>query len=302
MARRIMVNMRQTDRAAIRPVQFAPQREVVPGIEVMTLETMRQRAGLREFRGPQRLGFDLLIRIDTGASIHAVDLVAYDLVPGDTMWIHAGQVQQWGDIGSIDGPVVLFTPPALDPDTRLRIRATGMALRSHFPAGSAGSGQDLAWSYLRHCASLAAGVPQALGAALVARSLATLLLELVARSVAPGTARSQPAEDFLRLRDAIEDGFTTEHRVAAYARRLGYSTRTLDRLARANAGLTAKALIDERVVLEAQRVLAHGDDPIAAIGGALGFDDPSNFSKYFTKRVGTTPAAFRRRAREGEAT
>jgi AraC-like DNA-binding protein len=135
----------------------------------------------------------------------------------------------------------------------------------------------------------------------VARSLAALLLELVAGAAAPGTARCQPAEDFLRLRDAIDDGFTTERRVAAYARRLGYSTRTLDRLARANAGLTAKALIDERVVLEAQRILAHGDDTIAAIAGALGFDDPSNFSKYFTKRAATTPAAFRRRARGGEA-
>jgi AraC-like DNA-binding protein len=55
------------------------------------------------------------------------------------------------------------------------------------------------------------------------------------------------------------------------------------------------------VVLEAQRILAHGDDTIAAIAGALGFDDPSNFSKYFTKRAATTPAAFRRRARGGEA-
>ena len=295
-----MVKMRQVDRPGIRSVRFAPPREVVAGIEVIDLATMRRRAGLREFRGPQRLGFDLLIRIDSGTTVHTVDLVAYDLAPGDMMWIHAGQVQQWGDIGAIDGPVVLFTPPALDSDTRLRIRATGMALRSHFP-GSAGSSQDLAWSYLRHCASLAAGVPEALGAALVARSLAALLLELVAGAAAPGTARRQPAEDFLRLRDAIDDGFTTERRVAAYARRLGYSTRTLDRLARANAGLTAKALIDERVVLEAQRILAHGDDTIAAIAGALGFDDPSNFSKYFTKRAATTPAAFRRRARGGEA-
>ena len=300
MTRRMMVKMRQADRPGIRAVQFAPPRDVVAGIEVIDLATMRRRAGLREFRGPQRLGFDILVRIERGATVHAVDLVAYDLAPGDTLWIHAGQVQQWGDIGAIDGPVALFTPRALDLDTLARIRATGMALRSHFLTGSAVSGQDLAWSYLRHCASLAAGVPEALGAALVARSLAALLLELVAVADTPGAARRQPAEDFLRLRDAIEDGFATERRVAAYARRLGYSTRTLDRLARANAGITAKALIDERVVLEAQRMLVHGDDPVAAIADALGFDDPSNFSKYFTQRAGSTPAVFRRRARGRE--
>jgi AraC-like DNA-binding protein len=299
--RRMMVKMRQADRAGIRAVQFAPPRDVVAGIEVIDLATMRRRAGLQEFRGPQRLGFDILVRIDSGATIHTVDLVAYDLAPGDTLWIHAGQVQTWGDIGAIDGPVALFAPPALDTDTLLRIRATGMGLRCHFPARSPESSQDLGWSYLGHCASLAAGVHETLWAALLSRSLAALLLELVAGADAPGTARPHPAEDFLRLRDAIEDGFATEHRVAGYARRLGYSTRTLDRVARANAGVTAKALIDERVVLEAQRLLTHGDDPITVVAGALGFDDASNFSKYFTKRTGATPAVFRRRARGGDA-
>src|SRR3954452_11226900 len=148
--RRIMVKMRHPDRTEIRPVQFAPPRKVVAGIEVIDLATMRRRAGLREFRGPQRLGFALLIRIDSGATVHTVDLVAYDLAPGDTMWIHAGQVQQWGDIGAIDGPVALFTSGAVDGDTLARIRATGMALRSHFPASLGAAGQDLAWSHLRH--------------------------------------------------------------------------------------------------------------------------------------------------------
>jgi AraC-like DNA-binding protein len=296
-----MVKMRHTDRPAIRAIEFAAPGDVAVDIEVIDLETMRRRAGVAEFRGAQRLGFDILLRIERGATVHAVDLVAYELVPGDTLWIHAGQVQQWGDIGAIDGPVALFTSRAIDADTLARIRATGMALRSLFPAGLGAAGQDLAWSHLRHCATVAARVTDTVGGALVARSLAALLLELVAAADAPGPARRQPAEDFLRLRDAIENGFATERRVAAYARRLGYSTRTVDRLARANAGVTAKALIDERVVLEAQRMLLHGDEPVAAIAGALGFDDPSNFSRYFTQRAGTTPAAFRRRAGGREA-
>ena len=298
----MMVKMRQADEPSIRPVEFSPPREVVSGIEVTDLATMRRRAGPREFRGPQRLGFDLLIRIEDGASDHTVDLRAYPLAAGDTMWIHAGQVQQWGNIGAINGPVAMFTAEAVDQDTRLRIRATGMGLRSHFPKGSAGVDQDLAWVHLRHCASLAAGVAGALGPALAERSLAALLLELVAMADAPGTTRRQPAEDFLRLRDAIEDGFAAERHVAAYARRLGYSTRTLDRLARANAGVTAKALIDERVILEARRMLLHADEPVAAVADALGFDDASNFSKYFTQRAGATPSAFRRLARGGNAT
>ena len=46
-----------------------------------------------------------------------------------------------------------------------------------------------------------------------------------------------------------------------------------------HAGIMAKALIDERVMLEAQRMLVHGDGPVATIAGALGFDDPPRTSR-----------------------
>ncbi|MEU4650252.1 helix-turn-helix domain-containing protein [Nocardia fluminea] len=78
---------------------------------------------------------------------------------------------------------------------------------------------------------------------------------------------------------------------------LGYSTRTLNRLARENAGLSAELLIGERVLLEAKRLLAHSPDPAARIAEYLGFDDPANFAKYFLHRTGTTPADFRAHVR-----
>ncbi len=46
-------------------------------------------------------------------------------------------------------------------------------------------------------------------------------------------------------------------------------------------------------MLEAKRLLSHGDAPVAEIAEQLGFDDPSNFSAYFRTRAGVTPGAFR---------
>jgi AraC-like DNA-binding protein len=95
------------------------------------------------------------------------------------------------------------------------------------------------------------------------------------------------------FRDEIEEHFRSRHRVSQYAARLGYSTRTLNRLARQNAGVSAKQLIDERVVLEAKRQLSHADASVAEIAEQLGFDDASNFSTWFRRNAGTTPGAFR---------
>jgi AraC-like DNA-binding protein len=132
------------------------------------------------------------------------------------------------------------------------------------------------------------------------RTLTTALLLLVLAMPA-GTDRSRPPthEAFVWFRDEIEASFRSCHKVTEYAARLGYSTRTLNRLARDNTGLSAKELIDERVVLEARRQLAHAQETVARIAEELGFDDPSNFSAYFHQRTGLTPGEFR--ARTGAA-
>jgi AraC-like DNA-binding protein len=54
------------------------------------------------------------------------------------------------------------------------------------------------------------------------------------------------------LLEHLERHFRTWHKVSDYADRLGYPTRTLNRLSRQHSGLTAKELIDERIVLKAK--------------------------------------------------
>lgn len=95
-------------------------------------------------------------------------------------------------------------------------------------------------------------------------------------------------EVFSWFEEEIERSFHRERSVAGYARRLGYSERTLNRLARTHAGTTAKELIDRRVILEAKRLLIHETVPIVEISERLGFDDAANFSKFFSHRTGTT--------------
>jgi AraC-like DNA-binding protein len=63
------------------------------------------------------------------------------------------------------------------------------------------------------------------------------------------------------------------------------------------AGIGAKDYIDRRVLLEAKRLLAHGDQPAAKIAARLGFSSATNFSKFFHRRAGTSPLAFRQAVR-----
>ena len=81
------------------------------------------------------------------------------------------------------------------------------------------------------------------------------------------------------------------HRIVAA--RLGYSPRTLTRACLAATGRSAKQVIDDRVTLEAMRLLAVTDDPIADIGRRLGFPEPTNFGRFFARETGQSPGNFR---------
>lgn len=96
--------------------------------------------------------------------------------------------------------------------------------------------------------------------------------------------------------DGFLDGWGT-HRVQDYADALGYSVRTPTRACRDAVVCSAKQVIDDRVILEANRLLAHGDLTAAAVGVRVGLPDPSAFSKFFRGKVGETPAGFRSRVR-----
>lgn len=62
-------------------------------------------------------------------------------------------------------------------------------------------------------------------------------------------------------------------------------------------GNGAKEFIDARVVLEAKRLLAHGDPTVMECAHRLGFHDAANFRKFFEQRAGLTPGAFRKSGR-----
>jgi AraC family transcriptional activator of pobA len=81
--------------------------------------------------------------------------------------------------------------------------------------------------------------------------------------------------------------------VRFYADRLAMTANHLNALCRRVVNQTASDLIHERVITEAQRRLVHSADTVSQVADALGFEDPSYFTRYFKKYVGQTPEAFR---------
>ena len=137
--------------------------------------------------------------------------------------------------------------------------------------------------------------------ALKAGALLALLAVARAAQALASAGRAPALRDTLvqRYRGLLEEGFRGAQPVAAYAAELGVSADHLSRSCRAVTGQSALALLHERQWLEARRLLAYGEAPVAEVARQLGFDDAGYFSRFFSRGCGVPPSAYRARIRQG---
>ncbi|NLU84318.1 helix-turn-helix domain-containing protein [Rhodococcus sp. HNM0569] len=276
----------------VRRVSYLPAAD---DVEVYTLRELIARAGPDEFADTQRLDFHALLVVDGGEAQHVVDFAQYSLRRGSVLWIRPGMAQRWGEMDALDGHVVLFRDGLVAPrvDTLAQVGCQYAPRWWQLPDRT----YDRISAHVANMHHVAhSTLPDELRRATSGHLLSALVLGLAGTLGAEPTDASVTASPvFTEFRNAVEENYMRLHAVADYATLLGYSSRTLARATRESVGKSPKAVLDERILLEARRRLAHTDIPVARIGAALGFPDASNFGSWFTARANTTPSAFRRR-------
>ncbi|MBD3641896.1 MAG: helix-turn-helix domain-containing protein [Marinobacter sp.] len=98
---------------------------------------------------------------------------------------------------------------------------------------------------------------------------------------------------YQKLCSLIEKYYRAHKTCQFYADELCTTPIGLNRACKAISGKSVGDLIQDRLALEAQRMLIYSSAPISLIAYELGFADPAYFSRFFKRRVGTAPSAFR---------
>lgn len=233
------------------------------------------------------------------------DLNTFPVEPRTVFFTAPGQVHAWQFAERPDGEIVSFTPDFFLANSE----HPGFLGRLPFLLGDAteptlrldeaeGARVDDVFRELRRAAA-----DFSPGRDDLVRAYLTVLLTLIRRAwlrvQATRAVREAPAENPLacRFRLALEENFPRLLAVHEYADLLQVSRSHLNDELQRQSGASASAIIHERVLMEAKRLLMHSSLSIAEIAYRLRFRDPSYFGRFFRKGAGGTPGGFRKDAR-----
>lgn len=248
---------------------------------------------------PHRHDYYTIVLVEQAKGQHHIDFREYPLASDQVYFIAPGQIHQLVAQERPRGWIITFTTDFLVANNIPDRFLSNLNLFQFFGESPPLTiDADLRQTLLRTVADMA----ECLASGLVYRDRALgalLQLFLIYSNNSCTLDNRQHDEDdpgVCLLRDfkqRVDRHYTDWHQVADYAADLHITAKHLSHTVRTLTGKTAKAFIQDRLTLEARRLLLHTNRSVKEIAYALGFTDPLHFSAFFKKQTQQSPSAFR---------
>lgn len=244
---------------------------------------------------PHKHSFYHLVIVTAGKGWHEIDFHRYPIEKGRVFLMKPAQVHSWVVEKNSKGFVIEF-----EEDLLSSVSSYAPKLRQLL--------QDLPDSFLiekkvdlsrvqESCEVLLKEYEEKPKDHEMAMTLQLFLL-LLQFSRHEGELSSPPPESFvMKYLNLIEEHYRSKHEVEFYARKLHLTAKALTMKISRLTGKSARALIQDRLILESKRLLAYSDLSIGEISEALGYQDANYFSRFFRMKTKKTPLAFRQDAK-----
>ncbi|MBX9850446.1 MAG: AraC family transcriptional regulator [Cytophagaceae bacterium] len=247
---------------------------------------------------PHGHDFFILLLITEGSGTHYIDFKSYDVKPGAVFFLSPGQVHHWNLSSDINGYIIFFTKEYLLVDFNYNklpklpffytsINSPSMGLKEEELPEILKIFQHIDKEYLAR---------QRFFHDIIRLRLKMLLIEMerkyTGKKVMPDLMKFQENQIY-RFESLVDEHFKDHKAVSEYADMMSISIKQLMSLCKKALNKTPGDLIQERVILEAKRLLVHSDYSISMIAQMLNYTDNSYFTRLFRKATSMTPEQFR---------
>ncbi|MCM2678174.1 AraC family transcriptional regulator [Echinimonas agarilytica] len=245
---------------------------------------------------PHRVRFFAIIYIEQGSGCHMVDFKHYPFQTGSVIFLQRDQVHNFDFSREPQGKVLLFTQAFLDQihanmrlpnytPTHLNILYSPLLQLNSSEHSNTQTLLDLMITEIAHTQNDPLIVMYLFSA--FALSLHRLRPELKQHKLS-----QEHSFRFSRFFELIQQNFHKIRDANWYAAQINTTYKTLNHVSKLATGLTAKQLIDSYTIIEIKRQLVINNITSKQLAYDLGFEDASNFIKYFKKLTNYTPSQF----------
>lgn len=274
----------------------------LPGAEfdIITLENLFQMTGLEhELNELQVVDFFMLVIIREGKGKHRIDFTDYPYQAGSVLSIRKQQLHKFYLNPEAKGDLLLFTDNFLVSYLEASANEIAMQLFNELlgppvfqleeqqAEASLSIIAQIKREYFEQRDQFSLGI--------IRSQLHILLTTLYRIKSKQGLTISniKYLKEFLEFQALVEKHICSSSKVSYYAARLNISSKTLNTITQSIIHQSAKVFIDATYIKVIKRHLLNTNLPIKEIAFETGFEETSNFYKYFKKNTGLTPEEFR---------
>jgi len=248
--------------------------------------------GKRLIEKPHKHDFFLFMLFEQGNGLHTIDFLDHQVTSGQLHLLFPEQIHKW-ELGEETHAHQLMISRSIFETLANSLRFS-LILYQNYPVInlSAEAYGKILYEFQSIRSELAK--PVILWEIINARiRLIALMLSEEAETLFNNQTVYQTKPILFKYRSLIDMHYKKEKLVGFYADQLSISANYLNMLCKKYFHVSATALIHERLILEAKRILLTTEMPIKAIAFDLGFYDVAYFSKFFKKQTRITPRSFR---------
>lgn len=269
-------------------LHFHPAKPPPYTIEVFSATDLMQRSSKRVFSASYQYRCYMLVWVTAGKTQQWLDFEPIILTAGTLAIVKPEQIHSYGTDRDWQGWIMLFQPETLSQTALAELDTSQLPNISHYSSDTA---KVLTQSLFQLYQDNTHSVPSLL---LRYQLYALLIRILTLQEEKNAVPSSKSTARLSKFDELINRYFKQQHDVAFYAKSLHCSEKSLNRASLQADSRSAKQRIDDRIILEAKRLLLHSSESAVSISEELGFQEATHFNKFFKRKTGQTPIGFRK--------
>lgn len=260
------------------------------------IETFRHHLSKHDFiTAPHKHDFYLIILFTQGTGKHYIDFEEYPIHEGAMFFLKPGQVHSWELSEDIEGYILFHDKDflLLSPETERDIYQILAHSLSHPPIYSIPNPENIIHLYKKMLEEATSNL--SFKRSYIMHLLGQMYIQLGRLISLESNNNNVVKNDYIRNLELLIDKHYKQWKTPSdYSSQLNISTAHLNSLSQNAFGKSTRQLINDRIILEAKRLLTYSNLQIKQIGDELNFNDISYFIRFFRKQTGLTPEKFRK--------